>query len=190
MARLIGDLGCVVVGVSDIRGGIHNPNGLDIPKLVDFSSNDGSVVGFPGGEEVNGDEFLELPCDILVPAAIEGVIHTGNADRVKAQVIVEAANHPTTAAANFMLHQRGVVILPDILVNAGGVVVSYFEWAQNIQQFRWDGERFNQELANIMQQATRGVVETAQRDNLSLREAALVIGISRVAHAIQLRGFV
>ena len=190
VARLIGDLGCVVAGVSALGGGTYNPRGLDIPKLLDFSEANGSVTGFPGGEDIKGDQFLELPCDILVPAAIEGVIHTGNADRIKARVIVEAANHPTTAAAHLSLHERDIAILPDILVNAGGVVVSYFEWAQNIQQFRWDEERVNRELANIMHTATRGVVETAQRDNLSLRESALVIGIARVAVAIQLRGFI
>ena len=189
-ARLIGDLGCIVVGISDINGGVYNPEGLDITGLLEYSGDQGSIVGFPGAETVDGEEFLELPCDILVPAAIERVIHTANADRIKARVIMEAANHPVTPAADLLLHDRGVIILPDILVNAGGVVVSYFEWAQNIQQFRWEEERVNQELATIMRQATSSVVETAQGDSLSLREAAFVIGVGRVARAIQLRGFV
>ena len=136
-ARLVRDLGCTVVSVSDIGGGIHNPGGLDIPKLLEHSGRQGSVAGFPGAQAVGGEKFLELECDILIPAAIEGVIHTGNADHIKAGVILEAANHPTTPAADALLQERGVVTLPDVLVNTGGVVVSYFEWAHNIQQFRW-----------------------------------------------------
>ena len=107
VARLIGTLGCIVVGVSDIKGGVYNPHGLDIQKLLDYSKNHDFIVDFPSGESVKAEEFLELPCDILVPAAIERVIHTGNADRIKARVIVEAANHPTTPAADFLLHERG-----------------------------------------------------------------------------------
>ena len=189
-ARLIGDLGCSVVGVGAINGAVYNPKGIDVLGLLDYSRREGSFDGFPGAEAVDGGEFLELPCDILVPAAIEEVITTGNADRIKSRVIAEAANHPTTPAADHLLTERGVVILPDILVNAGGVVVSYFEWAQNIQQFRWEEERVDKELESIMRQATRRVVETAQNDNLSLREAAFVIGVERVAKAIELRSFV
>ena len=189
-ARLIGDLGCSVVGVGAINGAVYNPKGIDVLGLLDYSRREGSFDGFPGAEAVDGGEFLELPCDILVPAAIEEVITTGNADRIKARVIAEAANHPTTPAADHLLTERRVVILPDILVNAGGVVVSYFEWAQNIQQFRWEEERVDKELESIMRQATRRVVETAQNDNLSLREAAFVIGVERVAKAIELRAFV
>ena len=179
-----------MVGVSDISGGVYNAEGLPITDLLDYARVRGSILDFPGAEPVGGEELLQQPCDILVPAAIEGVIHTGNADGIKAKIIVEAANHPTTPAADFLLHERGVTILPDILVNAGGVVVSYFEWAQNIQQFRWEEERVNQELSNIMKRATGEVVEIARRDNLTLREAAFVLGVSRVARAIELRGFV
>ena len=189
-ARLIGDLGCTVVGVSDISGGIYNSSGLDIPKLLDYSGHHGSVAGFPDTEAVTSEEFLELDCDILIPAAIEGVITMGNAERIRAGVVVEAANHPTTPAADALLQERGAVILPDILVNAGGVVVSYFEWAQNIQQFRWTEKRVNQELTVVMERATREVVEMAQRDSVSLREAAFALGVSRVARAIEMRGFV
>ena len=190
VARLVGDLGCAVVGVSDISGGIYNPRGLDIAKLLEYSSHYGTIAGFPGAEACGGDEFLELDCDFLIPAAIEGVIHTGNADRIRARVIVEAANHPTTPAADAFLQERGVIILPDILVNAGGVVVSYFEWAQNIQQFRWTEERVNEELTAVMKRATREVVQMAQSKSTSLREAAFAIGVSRVARAIEIRGFV
>ena len=189
-ARLIEDLGCVVVGVSNSRGGVHNPSGLNLPKLLDYARQQGSITGFPEAEAISSEEFLELPCDILVPAAIDRVINTGNADRLKAGVIVEASNNPTTAAASVLLQERGVVVIPDILANAGGVVVSYFEWAQNIQQFRWEEERVNQELESIMKRATREVVEVSQRENVGLRQAAFIVGVGRVAHAIQLRGFV
>ena len=189
-ARLLGDLGCTVVGVSDVGGGIHNSSGLDIPTLLEYSADHGSVAGFSRAEAVNGEEFMELECDILIPAAVEGAIHTGNADSIRAGMVVEAANHPTTAAADAILQERGIVILPDILVNAGGVVGSYFEWAQNIQQFRWSEERFNQELAVVMERATQAVVQTAQRDGVSLREAAFALGVTRVARAIEIRGFV
>ena len=189
-ARLIGDLGCTVVGISDINGGIYNPRGLDVQNVLAYSLGHGSVAGFANANAIGGEDLLELPCDILVPAAIENVIHADNAHRIKAKVVVEAANHPTTPAADLVLGERGIVLLPDILMNAGGVVVSYFEWAQNIQEFRWDEERVNQELAVFMKQATRGVVEMAKHDNISYREAAFSIGISRVARAIELRGFV
>lgn len=190
VARLIGTLGCVVVGVADIRGGIYNPHGLDIPRLLEHAQQTGSVVGFPDAEAVDGKTFLELPCDILIPAAIEHVIHEGNASRIKARIIVEAANHPITPRADVMLREQGVIILPDILVNAGGVVVSYFEWTQNIQQFRWEEEQVNLELYKVMTRATRGVVEAARLFQASLREGAYSIGVSRVARAITLRGFV
>ena len=169
---------------------MYNSHGLDVTKLLEHQTETGTVSTFPDTEAVAGDEFLELPCDILVPAAIEGVIHTGNADRIKAGVIAEAANHPTTPAASVMLGERGVILLPDILANAGGVVASYFEWAQDIQRFRWQPERVHDELSTIMRQATTEVLELAQRDGLTLREAAFVIGVGRVAHTIQLRGFV
>ena len=190
VARLIRQLGCTVIAVSDIAGGIHNQFGLDIPNLLDYVKDHRGVSGFTGGEPIMGDDLLELPCDVLIPAAIEGVVHVGNADRINAKVIVEAANHPTTPAANSLLQQRGVTMLPDVLINAGGVVVSYFEWAQNIQQFRWEEQRVNQELETTMKRATREIIENARENNLSLRESAFVIGVGRVAQAIQLRGFV
>ncbi len=190
VARLIGQLGCTVVALSNSRGGTYNRYGLDVPKLLDHVRDHGAVSSFPGGEAIAGDELLELQCDVLIPAAIDGVIHTGNADRIKARVIAEAANNPTTPAANSILQARGVAILPDILANAGGVVVSYFEWAQNIQQFRWEEQRVNQELETTMKRATREVIENAKQNGLSLREAAFVIGVGRVAQAIELRGFV
>jgi glutamate dehydrogenase (NAD(P)+) len=189
-ARLIGTLGCVVVGISDVRGGIYNPGGLDIQKVLEYSRREGSVVGFPGAEPVVAGEVLELPCDILIPAAVEKVIHSDNAGRIKARIVVEAANHPSTPAADIALQEQGIIVIPDILVNAGGVVVSYFEWAQNIQEFRWEEDRVNKELEHVMKQATQDVVALAQREHITLRQAAFAIGIQRVARAIELRGFV
>jgi glutamate dehydrogenase (NAD(P)+) len=188
-ARLIGSLGCVVVGVSDSRGGVYNPHGLDIPRLLEHDRQRGSVVGFPDAETVDNATFLELPCDILIPAAIEHVIHEGNAHRIKARIIVEGANHPITPRADLILRERGVVILPDILASAGGVVVSYFEWTQNIQQFRWEEEQVNLELYKVMTRATREVVEASRLHQTDLRQGAYIIGVSRVARAIHLRGF-
>ena len=133
---------------------------------------------------------MELDCDILVPASIDSVIHHENADRIKAGIIVEGANHPITPAADDVLQKRGVIILPDILVNAGGVVVSYFEWAQNIQQFRWEEDRVNAELSKAMIKATRNVYERAQKENISMRESAYILGVSRVVKTIELRGFI
>ena len=189
-ARCIGDLGCKVVAISGIRGGLHNPRGLDVEGLRGHVQETGTVVGFPGGESITNKELLELPCDILVPAAVGEVIHDGNADRIRARTVLEGANHPTTPAADAILAGRGVTVLPDILVNAGGVVVSYFEWAQNIQQFRWTERRVNQELARIMTRSTREVFELAQRRRVTMREAAFIIAVRRVARAAELRGFV
>ena len=190
VARLIRNLGCTVVGVSDHMAALYKPGGLDIDKVSDHLKEHRTVAGFPDAETVGGEEFLELPCDILIPAAIEKVIHAGNAARIKAKVIAEGANHPITPAADAILNDRGVVVIPDILCNAGGVVGSYFEWAQNIQQFHWEELRVNEELGAIMKKATGNVVQTAQLEKLSLRGAAFVIGVGRVAEAIRLRGFV
>ena len=190
VARLIEGSGCTVIGISDVHARVYNPSGINIPKALEHVNREGSLRGFDGGEDTDSAEFLTLPCDLLIPAAVEKVIDTKNADQIKAKVIVEAANHPTTPAADLLLRERGIPILPDVLVNAGGVVVSYFEWAQNIQQFRWGEDRVNQELSAIMTRATQVVTEMARRDNLSLREAAFSIGIKRVFRAIELQGFV
>ncbi|MBI4299047.1 MAG: glutamate dehydrogenase [Chloroflexi bacterium] len=190
IARLVGELGCKVIAVSDIKGGIINSKGLDISKLLQHTKESRSVVGFRETEPLTNEELLECPCDILVPAAVGEVIHAKNADRVRAKIIVEGANHPVTPAADLILANRGVTLLPDILVNAGGVAVSYFEWAQNIQEFRWTEERVNQELQGIMNRACTQVFDLAHKEKVTLREAAFMIGVQRVARAEQLRGFV
>ena len=189
-ARIAGEMGCTVVAVSDVDGGTYNPNGLDVEALVDIKDAGGKVGDFKGGEPITNDELLELDCDILIPAAIDRVIHAENAPRIKASVIIEAANHPLTPEADDILNDRGVKIVPDILVNAGGVVVSYFEWTQNLYQHSWDMKRVNEELSKIMTRAYQSVRNRVEKENITYREAAFLIGLERVAHISRLRGFI
>jgi glutamate dehydrogenase (NAD(P)+) len=189
-ARILGELGCRLVAVSDVGGGVHAPGGLDPERLLEHEREAGSVAGAPDADELTNAELLELDVDVLIPAALDQVIDLGNADRVRARVVVEAANHPVTAGADEVLHERGVVVIPDILANAGGVTVSYFEWTQNIQQFRWDEERVNHELCKRMTAAWRRVHERATADGLSLREAAFCLAVEEVARAVRLRGYI
>lgn len=189
-AALARESGAKIVAVSDVGGGIHNPNGLDLDALTEHVKASMSVTTFAGGDKVTNEELLELPCDMLVPAAIEGVIHGGNADRIKAGIVVEAANGPTTPVADAILSDRGVVVVPDILANCGGVTVSYFEWVQNIQQFRWELDRVNAELEKKMVRATDAVFDLSTGKDLTLREAAFDIAVERVAHAAHMRGYV
>jgi glutamate dehydrogenase/leucine dehydrogenase len=176
--------------VSDVNGGVFNSNGLDVQALSKHVAESGFVAGFPSSEDLTNEEVLELECDILVPAAIDRVIDAGNAGKVNARLVVEAANHPLTPEADEILANRGILVLPDILVNAGGVVVSYFEWTQNLYQHRWSEERVNTELGQIMSGAYGSVREQANRLQVSMREAALMVGIKRVARVVEMRGFV
>lgn len=189
-ARLITPLGVKVVAVSDIRGGVHDPGGLDMDKVWQHVRETGSVVEFPGADPVSNEDLLELGVDWLVPAALGGVIHSRNVDRVKARVVVEAANHPTTPVADEALRERGVLVIPDIVANAGGVTVSYFEWTQNIQQFRWEEEQVNAQLRRVMARAYADVDSRARERGLTLREAAFAVAVERVARAARLRGYV
>ncbi len=190
IAKLVGSLGCKIIAVSDSKGGVLLRGGLDGEALANHKQTSGSIADFPDTENISNEQLLELDCDILIPASIESVIHHENADRIKAGIIVEGANHPITPVADDVLQKKGVIILPDILVNAGGVVVSYFEWAQNIQQFRWEEDRVNAELSKAMTKATRNVYERAQKENISMRESAYILGVSRVVKTIELRGFI
>ena len=189
-ARLLHQNGCRVIAVSDVAGGIYNPRGLDIPRLAEHKMAGSSVVEFSGGEGISNTEVLELQCDVLIPAAIDNVITARNASKVQAKVVLEAANHPITVEADNILNDRGIVVLPDILVNAGGVTVSYFEWTQNLQEFRWEEDRVKEELRKVIVQAYRAVHEKARADGITYREAAFEIGVGRVAQAVNLRGFV
>ena len=190
IARLLPLLGLKVVAVSDVRGGVYNPKGLDVQQLLAHQKEAGSVVRFPGAEPVTNQELLELPCDVLVPAAVERVITQENAPRIKARVVLEAANHPSTPAADDVFNDRGILVIPDVLANAGGVIVSYFEWVQNIQQYRWDEERVNAELKRIITVALDTVQARVDGQSITMRQASMAVGVQRVARAAEIRGFV
>ena len=179
-----------VVAVSDQMGGVYNVKGLNIPVLLEHLKSAPWIPGFLGGEPIDNAVLLELPCDVLMPAAIENVITRSNAMRVQATIVLEAANHPVTPDADMILENRCIKVLPDILVNAGGVTVSYFEWTQNIQQFRWDEDQVNRELHSRIARAYAAMAEMAKREGVNFRQAAYLVGVSRVARAVELRGFV
>tara|TARA_B100001146_G_scaffold6_1_gene14 strand:+ start:10413 stop:11663 length:1251 start_codon:yes stop_codon:yes gene_type:complete len=189
-AKLLQEYGCKVVGVSGVQGGVYNSNGLDIAALLEHQNQSGVVPGFAGGDIITNAELLELECDVLVPAAIGNVVTAENAPKLKTKLIVEAANHPLTPEADDILAERGIRVMPDILVNAGGVIVSYFEWTQNLQEFRWEESHVNEELIKIMARAYGEVREKAQTEGITHRQAAFHIGVERVARAVELRGFV
>ena len=182
-ARLIAERGAKIVAVADHTGGVCKEEGLDIPALIAWTTEHGRVKGFSGGEEFESTEIITWDADVLVPAALEDAIHQGNAADVKAKIIVEGANGPTTPEADQILSERDILVIPDILANAGGVTVSYFEWAQNIQQFRWDEERVNLELDKKMSKAYRSVREVATQHDIDMRTAAFVLAIRRVGKA-------
>src|SRR5690348_7255241 len=187
-ARLFHDEGCKIVAVSDTRGGIYNESGLDPAAVLRFKQERGSVVGFPGAQKVSVQDVLEVPCDVLIPAATEGVITEANADRVQARIVSEAANGPTTPEADAILFKKGALVIPDILANAGGVTVSYFEWVQDLQSFFWGVDEITQKLEVIMNRAYAAVADRAAQYSCDLRLAANMLAISRVAEATQIRG--
>ncbi|MCH2505470.1 MAG: glutamate dehydrogenase [Dehalococcoidia bacterium] len=189
-AKLLQEYGCKVVGVSGVQGGVYNSNGLDIEALLEHQNQSGVVPGFAGGDNITNAELLELECDVLVPAAIGNVVTAENAPKLKTKLIVEAANHPLTPEADDILAERGIRVMPDILVNAGGVIVSYFEWTQNLQEFRWEESHVNEELIKIMARAYSEVREQAQPEGITHRQAAFHTCVERVARAVELRGFV
>ncbi|MCW2601002.1 MAG: gdhA [Frankiales bacterium] len=188
-AQYLHDAGCCVVAVSDVGGGIYNARGLDPAALLKhLKSGADTVVGYPGTDTITNAELLELDVDVLVPAALEGVIHEGNAADVKARFIVEGANGPTTPDGDAILEDRGVVVVPDILANSGGVAVSYFEWVQDLQAYFWSEDEVNDRLKRLMENAYGEVSALAYEQGLSLRTAAQVIGVGRVADAHRTRG--
>ncbi|XP_047328460.1 glutamate dehydrogenase A-like [Impatiens glandulifera] len=189
VARLIHERGGKVVAVSDITGALKNENGLDIHALIKHKETTGALTGFDGGDSMNSDELLVHDCDVLVPSALGGVLNKDNADQVRAKFIIEAANHPTDPDADEILCKKGVVILPDVYANAGGVTVSYFEWVQNIQGFMWDEEKVNNELHNYMIKAFKNIKDMCLAHNCNLRMGAFALGVKRVARATALRGW-
>jgi glutamate dehydrogenase (NAD(P)+) len=187
-AELMSAAGYKIVAVSDSRGGVANPKGLDVSKVVAFKHETGTVAGFSGGERITNKELLEIDCDVLVPAALEKVISAENAPRIKAKIVAEAANGPTLPEADDILHDRGIMVLPDILANAGGVTVSYFEWVQDLQELFWDEQTVNDRLRRIMERAFRDTLERARRLKVNMRRGAYAVAVGRVAEATSLRG--
>lgn len=188
-ARLLSERGCRVIAVSDSRGGIYGSDGLDPVAVLCHKGETGSVVGFLGSEEITNEELVELECDILVPAALENVITAENAPRLRAKILAEAANGPTMTEADPILADNGVFVIPDILANAGGVTVSYFEWAQNLGRTRWSRREVNERLEAVMKQAFAAVLRTSQEQHVDMRSAAYMLGVGRVAETMQLRGW-
>ena len=187
-ARLFGEAGAIIVGISDISGGYVNPKGIDVAAAIDHVKKHRTLEGFTGGDKIDGVAVLTAPCDILLPAALGGVLTKDVAKEVKATIIVEGANAPTTPEADEIFEKKGTLVVPDIYANAGGVTVSYFEWAQNMQHFYWDEGRVNDELKRVMKNAFDALWGIAKSKNVPMRMAAYVVGVGRVNQATGLRG--
>ncbi len=188
-ARIIADLGCKLIGVSDAYGAIHSEAGLDPHALHALLSGGGRLADFPGADAISPEALLGVECEVFIPAALGGLINEGNADDMRCRVLIEGANSPTTPAADEILERAGVMVVPDVLANAGGVVVSYFEWVQNLQHFRWEEDEVNQRLETYMRDAYAEVTARAASEKTSLRVAAFQIGIERVLEASRARGY-
>jgi len=187
-AQLFSRDGAIIVAVSDSKGGIYNPKGLNVEEVVKVKKETKSVINYKDAEKMGSKDVLEVPCDILIPAALENQITVENADRIKAKIIAEAANGPTTPEADKIFHEKGILVLPDILANAGGVTVSYFEWVQDIYSFFWDEDRVNYELEVIMKRAFDSVFQKVDQYKVDPRIAAYILAIERVAKATDIRG--
>jgi glutamate dehydrogenase (NAD(P)+) len=187
-ARIMAQLGCTIVGVSDAYGAIRSDAGIDPDALHAHVRAGGKLAEFDGAEAIGAEELLAIECEVLIPAALGGLIHQGNADSVNCRLVLEGANSPTTPAADEILAGKGITVIPDVMANAGGVVVSYFEWVQNLQHFRWDEREVNERLANVMRRAWREV--NARAEDVPLRIAAYELGIERVVEAARTRGYI
>ncbi len=188
-ARLLHEAGCKVVGLADITGGYYNKNGIDVPMALRYAQEHGGLLkDLPHAEAIPGAGVLEMPCDILIPAALEGQLTGKNASKVQAKLIVEAANGPTLPEADAIFHERGIPVIPDILANAGGVTVSYFEWVQDLQHFFWSEHEINDRLEHIMVRSFAAVEAKREEQNCDFRLAAYLLSVSRVAEATQVRG--
>jgi glutamate dehydrogenase (NAD(P)+) len=188
LINLLSERGMKVVGLADIHGAIHVPEGIDAAKMTAHFEEAKSILGYPGAEEVHADELFALPSDIAIPAALGGVIDERIAESMSASMMIEAANGPTTGEGASVLASRGIPVVPDVLANAGGVVASYFEWAQDLQGFMWEGELFRQRLEKTMHEAFDAVWQRHEELNVPLRDTALVVGVQRIAEATRLRG--
>jgi glutamate dehydrogenase (NAD(P)+) len=189
VAKILGEeYGCKIVGIADIGGGVVCEKGLDVERLKEHEQKEGTVAGFVNGENIRGEEIFQVPCDVFIPAALEDQINERTASQLQCKVVVEGANGPTTESGERVLRERGILSVPDILANAGGVVVSYFEWVQGLQSFFWSEEEVNLRLKSIMKQSFQSCLAFSRQHGLSLREAAFAIAISRVAEATRVRG--
>jgi glutamate dehydrogenase (NAD(P)+) len=187
-AQLFYEAGCTVVGLSDIYGGVYNAKGIDVLRAVRYVKEHGRLKDLPETEPTTNAELLELPCDILIPAATGGQLTRQNANQIKARLIIEAANAPTTPDADAIFNDRGILVIPDILANAGGVTVSYFEWVQNLQRFSWTKQQVNAKLKRIMRTSYRAASEKVESLGVSMRMAVYVLAVTRVVEAMDARG--
>jgi glutamate dehydrogenase (NAD(P)+) len=186
--KLFAEAGARIVAVQDHGGTIFNGNGLDVPALLKHVAANGSAAGFPGADVIDNESFWDVDCDILIPAALEGQLTSARAQRIKAKLVIEGANGPTTPEADDILQDRGVLILPDVIANAGGVTVSYFEWVQDFSSFFWTEEEINARLVRIMKEAFNAVWEVSQKHKVSLRTGTFIVACTRILHARELRG--
>lgn len=188
LALILSEQGATIVALSDSRGGIHNPAGIDVAAVLQHKKESGVLQGFPGADSITNDELLLIDCDVLAPCALEQVLTSENADRVKAGIVCEGANGPVTPEADQILEDRGVLVLPDVLANAGGVVVSYFEWVQGLQEYFWKESEVNAKLNDIVTRAFAETWRNHEERSLTMRQAAYVIAVGRVAEATTTRG--
>jgi glutamate dehydrogenase (NAD(P)+) len=189
-ARIMQQLGAKMVAVSDANGAIRSDAGIDATALHEHITGGGLITEFEGAEEISPDDLVAVPCDVFLPAALGGMIHEGNADRMECKMLIEGANSPTTPTADQILRDKGTYIVPDVMANAGGVVASYFEWVQNLQHFRWEEREVNDKLGTVMRRSFREVSGRAKEEKLDLREAAYLVGIERVVEAAKTRGYI
>jgi glutamate dehydrogenase (NAD(P)+) len=187
-AQLMHDKGSKVIAMSDSRGGIYNPKGIDPNRALRYKQEHGYLAGFPESEEVTNQEILELPCDVLVPAALENQITRRNASRIQAKIVAEGANGPTTPEGDEILYDRGIFLIPDVLANAGGVTVSYFEWVQDLQNLFWDVTEINAKLEKIMVRAFHETLDACCEKKCNMRKGAYCLAVRRVSEASQTRG--
>jgi glutamate dehydrogenase len=188
-AGLMGDMGAKIIGANDSKGGVYNPAGMDPAKLLEYKNQTGSVKGFPGSQDVSNEELLVLECEVLIPAALENQITSANAKDIKARIVGEAANGPTTPEADVIMARNGVFVIPDVLANAGGVTVSYFEWVQNLYSFYWTEKEVNERLEQMMVSSFEAVYDMQEKKSVKMRDAAYLVAVNRVAEVMKIRGW-